>query len=59
MKAYAGAIDQDLSADMTTGECSMGAMSNDAMSGEKGKECAVAPRPDHVVHGKSSGSYCK
>ena len=59
MKAHAGAIDQDLSADMTTGECSMDAMSNEAMSGEKGKECAVAPRADHVVHGKSSGSHCK
>ena len=35
MKAYAGAIDQDLSADMTTAECSTDAMSNDAMTGER------------------------
>ena len=35
MKAYAGAIDQDLSADMTTAECSTGAMSNDTMTGVK------------------------
>ena len=26
---------------------------------EKGKECAVVFRLDHVVHGKSSGSHCK
>ena len=60
MKAYAGAIDQALSARMTTAECSTDAMSNDAMTGErKGKECALVFLPDHVVHGKSSGSHCK
>ena len=35
MKAYAGAIDQALSADMTTAECSTDVMSNDTMTGEK------------------------
>ena len=35
MKAYAGAIDQALSADMTTAECSTDAMSNDTMTGER------------------------
>ena len=35
MKAYAGAIDQDLSADMTTAECSTDAVSNSAMTGER------------------------
>ena len=34
MKAYAEAIDQALSADMTTAECSTDAMSNDTMTGE-------------------------
>ena len=59
MKAHAGAIDQALSADMTTAECSMDAMSNDTMTGEKkGKERAVVFRLDHAVHGKSSGSHC-
>ena len=35
MKACAGAIDQALSADMTTAECSTDVMSNDTMTGEK------------------------
>ena len=35
MEAHAGAIDQTLSADMTTAECSTDAMSNDRMTGEK------------------------
>ena len=35
MEAYAGAIDQDLSADMTTAECSTDAVSNNAMTGER------------------------
>ena len=60
MKAYAGAIDQALSAAISTAECSADAMSNDTMTGEKkGNEFAAVFRPDHVVHGKSSGSHCK
>ena len=35
MKTYAGAIDEDLSADMTAAECSTDAMSNDTMTGER------------------------
>ena len=59
MKAFAGAVDQALSADTTTAECSTDALSNDTMTGEKkGKECVVF-RLDHVVPGKSSGSHCK
>ena len=60
MKAYAGAIDQALSADMTTAECSADALSNDTMTGEKkAMKCAVVFRLDHVVHRESSGSHCK
>ena len=60
MKACAGAIDQALSADMTTAECSTDGMSNDTMTGEKkGKECALVFRLGHVVHRKSTGSHCK
>ena len=41
MKAFAGAIDQALSADMTTAECSTDAVSNDTMTGEKKKARSV------------------
>ena len=60
MKAHAGAIDQFLSADMTTAECSTGCCEPQHDDGrETGKECAVVFRFDHAVHGKSSGSHCK
>ena len=38
MKAYAGAIDQALPADMTTAECSTDVMSNDTMTGDKKRQ---------------------
>ena len=60
MKACAGVIDQELSTDMTNAEKQYGCSeqrSNDRT--QKGKECAVVLRPDHVVHGKSLGSHRK
>ena len=44
---------------MATARCSADAVSNDTMTGEKSKGCAVVFRLDHVVHRKSSGSHCK
>ena len=58
MKANVGAIDQELPTDMTNVKSSTDALGNEAMTRQrKARSVAVVLRPDHVVHGKSSGSH--
>ena len=56
-----GAIDQELSTDMTHAESSTDALSNEAMTGQKKARSVqlVVLGLDHVMHGKIPGSHCK
>ena len=58
-KIYAGAIDQELSMDMTGAEISTDAWSNESVTLRKKsrEDCAVVFRPDHVVHWQSVGPH--
>ena len=58
MKAYAGAIDQEVSTDVDVCRKQYGCAeqrSNDRS--EESQESAVVLRPEHAMHGKSSGSH--
>ena len=57
-KAYAGAIDQQLSDDMTKAEISTTVLNNDSTSQEaQAPECAAALHPDHALYWTSIGSH--
>ena len=56
--SYAGAIDQQLSDDMTKAEISTTVLENGSMPPEaQAWSCAVVLNPDHAVHWKSLGSH--
>ena len=60
MKAHAGAINQELSTDMTNAERSTDVLSKRSNDrSEEGQEFAVVLRLDHAMHGKSSASHRK
>ena len=57
-KAYAGAIDQQLSDDMTKAEISTTVLNNDSISQEaQAPECAAVFHPDHAVYWTNIGSH--
>ena len=60
MKAYAGAISQELSTDMTNAESSTDVLSKETMAGQRmARSVQLYFVPDHGMHGKSFGSHRK